>query len=80
MLLNSLFLFIVLVAVIDIDSIGTFIMCHEAFKYLKKGGLGKDPSTGGTIINITATLHYGATWYQIHASAAKVSKISWQAC
>ncbi|MBA0771812.1 hypothetical protein Gotri_007284 [Gossypium trilobum] len=59
--------------VIDIDSIGTFIMCHEALKYLKKGGLGKDPSTGGTIINITATLHYGATWYQIHASAAKAA-------
>ena len=61
-------------AVIDIDSIGTFRMCHKALKYLKKGGPGKDPSTGGTIINISAVIHYGASWYQIHASAAKVSK------
>jgi len=60
----------------DIDSVGTFTMCHEALKYLKKGGLGQDPSTaGGTIINISATLHYTATWYQIHVSAAKVSKL-----
>ncbi|XVF68378.1 hypothetical protein PTKIN_Ptkin10aG0200800 [Pterospermum kingtungense] len=55
--------------VIDIDSVGTFRMCHHALKYLKKGGPGKDPSTGGTIINISAILHFGATWYQIHASA-----------
>ncbi|XWS40462.1 hypothetical protein CRYUN_Cryun18bG0142200 [Craigia yunnanensis] len=59
--------------VIDIDSIGTFRMCHKALKYLKKGGPGKDPSTGGTIINISAVLHYGASWYQIHASAAKAA-------
>ncbi|XVF00488.1 hypothetical protein REPUB_Repub04eG0005200 [Reevesia pubescens] len=59
--------------VIDIDSVGTFRMCHEALKYLKKGGPGKDPSTGGTIINITAVIHYGATWYQVHASAAKAA-------
>jgi peroxisomal 2,4-dienoyl-CoA reductase len=26
---------------------------------------------GGSIINITATLHYGATPWQVHASAAK---------
>lgn len=63
-------------AVIDIDSVGTFRMCHHALKFLKKGGPGKDPSTGGTIINISAILHYGATWYQIHASAAKVSKFA----
>ncbi|GMY35011.1 peroxisomal 2,4-dienoyl-CoA reductase [(3E)-enoyl-CoA-producing]-like [Fagus crenata] len=59
--------------VIDIDSVGTFTMCHEALKYLKKGGPGKDPSNGGTIINISATLHYTATWYQIHVSAAKAA-------
>ncbi|XVE48473.1 hypothetical protein DITRI_Ditri01bG0004800 [Diplodiscus trichospermus] len=59
--------------VIDIDSIGTFRMCHEAIKYLKKGGAGKDPSTGGTIVNISAVIHYGATWYQSHASAAKAA-------
>ncbi|XP_021300292.1 peroxisomal 2,4-dienoyl-CoA reductase-like [Herrania umbratica] len=59
--------------VIDIDTVGTFGMCHKALKYLKKGGPGKDPSTGGAIINISAMLHYGATWYQIHASAAKAA-------
>ncbi|KAL5731373.1 2,4-dienoyl-CoA reductase [(2E)-enoyl-CoA-producing] [Ranunculus cassubicifolius] len=59
--------------VIDIDSVGTFTMCHEALKYLKKGGLGRDPSIAGTILNISATLHYTATWYQIHVSAAKAA-------
>ncbi|CAN0855068.1 Peroxisomal 2,4-dienoyl-CoA reductase [(3E)-enoyl-CoA-producing] [Linum grandiflorum] len=60
--------------VMDIDSVGTFTMCHEALKYLKKGGEGKEPAeVGGTIINISATLHYTATWYQIHVSAAKAA-------
>lgn len=59
--------------VIDIDAVGTFTMCHEALKYLKKGGPGKDPFSGGIIINISATLHYTATWYQIHVSAAKAA-------
>lgn len=60
----------------DIDSVGTFTMCHEALKYLKEGGPGKEPSSGGTIINISATLHYSASWYQIHVSAAKVRACS----
>ncbi|KAL5731370.1 2,4-dienoyl-CoA reductase [(2E)-enoyl-CoA-producing] [Ranunculus cassubicifolius] len=59
--------------VMDIDSVGTFTMCHEALKYLKKGGPGRDPSMGGTILNISATLHYTASWYQIHVSAAKAA-------
>ncbi|XP_073302217.1 peroxisomal 2,4-dienoyl-CoA reductase [(3E)-enoyl-CoA-producing]-like isoform X2 [Primulina huaijiensis] len=59
--------------VMDIDSVGTFTMCHEALKYLKKGGPGKDSSTGGFILNISATLHYTASWYQIHVSAAKAA-------
>ena len=25
------------------------------------------------VVNISATLHYGATWYQAHASAAKAA-------
>lgn len=58
--------------VIEIDSVGTYTMCHEALKYLKKGGPGKGPSMGGLIINISATLHYTASWYQLHVSAAKV--------
>ncbi|KAF6137582.1 hypothetical protein GIB67_031861 [Kingdonia uniflora] len=59
--------------VMDIDSVGTFTMCHEALKYLKKGGPGKGSSSGGTILNISATLHYTASWYQIHVSAAKAA-------
>ncbi|KAI3885090.1 hypothetical protein MKW98_002482 [Papaver atlanticum] len=61
-------------AVMDIDIVGTFIMCHEALKYIKKGGPGReDTSGGGTILNISATLHYSGTWYQIHESAAKAA-------
>ncbi|PKU76799.1 peroxisomal 2,4-dienoyl-CoA reductase [Dendrobium catenatum] len=60
--------------VLDIDSVGTYTMCHEALKYLKKGGSGKDQSaTGGLILNISATVHYTAAWYQIHVSAAKAA-------
>ncbi|CAI0401563.1 unnamed protein product [Linum tenue] len=60
--------------VMDIDAVGTFTMCHEAVKYLKRGGEGRDPSdAGGAIINISATLHYTASWYQIHVSAAKAA-------
>ncbi|KAL4278325.1 hypothetical protein GQ457_03G025120 [Hibiscus cannabinus] len=59
--------------VMDIDSVGTFTMCHEALKYLKKGGHGRKSSGGGSILNISATLHYTASWYQIHVSAAKAA-------
>ncbi|KAK9152489.1 hypothetical protein Syun_010798 [Stephania yunnanensis] len=59
--------------VLDIDSVGTFTMCHAALKYLKQGGPGRDSSSGGLILNISATLHYTATWYQIHVSAAKAA-------
>ncbi|GAA0138823.1 reductase [Lithospermum erythrorhizon] len=59
--------------VMDIDSVGTFTMCHEALEYLKKGGQGRSSSSGGMILNISATLHYTASWYQIHVSAAKAA-------
>ncbi|KAL3503756.1 hypothetical protein ACH5RR_038205 [Cinchona calisaya] len=59
--------------VLDIDSVGTFTMCREALKYLKKGGPGRSSSSGGMILNISATLHYTASWYQIHVSAAKAA-------
>ncbi|XP_078437887.1 short-chain dehydrogenase-reductase B [Wolffia australiana] len=59
--------------VIDIDTVGTYTMCHESLKYLKAGGLGKAPSEGGLILNISATLHYTAAWYQINVSAAKAA-------
>jgi 2,4-dienoyl-CoA reductase [(3E)-enoyl-CoA-producing], peroxisomal len=62
-------------AVVGIDTVGTYNMCHEALKYLKRGGSGRDSgdsSNGGLFINISATLQYTAAWYQVHLSAAKV--------
>lgn len=52
--------------VFDIDTLGTFTMSKAAFKDLKACG-------SGCIINISMTLHYGASWYQTHASAAKAA-------
>jgi peroxisomal 2,4-dienoyl-CoA reductase len=49
--------------VIDIDTKGTFNVCRAAFPELKKNS--------GQILNISATLHYLGTPYQIHVSAAK---------
>uniref|UniRef100_A0A0C9RSC0 2,4-dienoyl-CoA reductase [(3E)-enoyl-CoA-producing] n=1 Tax=Wollemia nobilis TaxID=56998 RepID=A0A0C9RSC0_9CONI len=59
--------------VLDIDAVGTFTMSQAALQYLRKGGVGKDPSDTGVILNISATLHYTASWYQIHVSAAKAA-------
>ncbi|KAI9895728.1 hypothetical protein PsorP6_019579 [Peronosclerospora sorghi] len=50
--------------VMGIDAIGTFNMCRAAFHPLKR-------SKDGRIINISTTLQLPATWYQVHASAAK---------
>ncbi|KAK9082209.1 hypothetical protein Syun_031658 [Stephania yunnanensis] len=69
----TLYFLLIVIAVLDIDSVGTFTMCHAALKYLKQGGPGRDSSSGGLILNISATLHYTATWYQIHVSAAKAA-------
>ncbi|KAK1943413.1 Peroxisomal 2 [Phytophthora citrophthora] len=52
--------------VMEIDAIGTFNMSRAAFEPLKRSG-------DGRIINITATLQLPATWYQVHASAAKAA-------
>jgi peroxisomal 2,4-dienoyl-CoA reductase len=49
--------------VMEIDTMGTYNMCYAAYKYLAE--------SKGSVINISATLQYGATWYQVHASAAK---------
>ena len=64
--------------VMNIDTVGVFNMARAAFPALqavKKNSsspLGRQESErGGVIINISATLQYGATWFQIHASAAK---------
>jgi len=49
----------------EIDLLGTFNMCRSAFPGLKESKF------GGNVINITATLHYGATWWQAAACSAK---------
>jgi 2,4-dienoyl-CoA reductase [(3E)-enoyl-CoA-producing], peroxisomal len=49
--------------VVDIDTKGTFNVCRAAFESLKE--------SKGQILNISATLHYLATPFQIHVSAAK---------
>ena len=51
--------------VVDIDAKGTFNVCRAAFESLKE--------SRGQILNISATLHYLATPYQIHVSAAKAA-------
>ena len=60
------------VAVLDIDVVGTFTMSQATFKYLREGGIGKPPSEAGVILNLSATIQYSTFWYQIHVSTAKV--------
>ena len=50
--------------VMEIDAMGTYNVCRAAFDKCLR-------DHGGHVINITATLHYGATPLQVHASAAK---------
>lgn len=50
--------------VIDIDLIGSFHMCKASFDALKASG-------DALIINISATLHYKARPFQVHAASAK---------
>lgn len=47
------------VAVMEIDTVGTFQMSRAAHLHLQK------TNGGGVIVNISATLHYGATFYQV---------------
>jgi len=49
--------------VLDIDLKGTFNVCRASFAELK--------ANRGQILNISATLHYLGTPYQLHVSAAK---------
>ena len=72
---------------LDIDAVGTFSASRAAFPALKRaaergsggGGGGVPPSSGPSspsspvVVNISATLHYGATWWQAHACAAKAA-------
>jgi 2,4-dienoyl-CoA reductase [(3E)-enoyl-CoA-producing], peroxisomal len=48
----------------EIDTVGTFQMSRAAHPYLKRGG--------GVVVNISATLHYGATFYQVGGSALDI--------
>jgi peroxisomal 2,4-dienoyl-CoA reductase len=52
--------------VLDIDAKGTWNVTRSAFH----AGLAK---TGGSVVNISATLHYGGTPGQLHVAAAKAA-------
>lgn len=52
--------------VMEIDAQGTFNVSKAAFEKALR-------DHGGTILNISATLQYGATPMQVHASAAKAA-------
>ncbi len=52
--------------VLEIDAMGTFNVCRAAFDAWLR-------DHGGVILNVSATLHLGATPLQIHASAAKAA-------
>lgn len=48
----------------EIDTIGTFAMSRAAFPAMRQRG-------GGRVVNISATLHYGATWWQVLPTVAR---------
>lgn len=56
--------------VVEIDLVGTFHVSKAAFPYLSEAA---DPGAGRTssVLNISATLQYGGTPLQAHASSAK---------
>ena len=56
--------------VMEIDTLGTFNASRAAIATLRHH---QSSTTLSSIVNISATLHYGATWYQSHASAAKAA-------
>jgi 2,4-dienoyl-CoA reductase [(3E)-enoyl-CoA-producing], peroxisomal len=66
-------------AVMDIDAVGTFTASTAALPELRRAAAGAGASSSSTnrpypvVINISATLHYGATWFQAHACAAKAA-------
>lgn len=65
--------------VLDIDAVGTFSTSRAAFPALKRAAerssnpSSSSPPSSPVVINISATLHYGATWWQAHACAAKAA-------
>lgn len=48
----------------EIDAVGTFTMSRAAFSALRA-------SKESVVINISATLHYGATWYQVRVELGR---------
>jgi len=58
--------------VMSIDALGTFHMSRAAHALLKETAQ-KNKDGTVSIVNISATLQYGATWWQAHASAAKAA-------
>ena len=48
----------------EIDALGTYNMCHSVYPAMAKSS--PVGGNGGIIINISMTLHYGATWYQVN--------------
>ncbi|KAI3844862.1 hypothetical protein MKX03_035873 [Papaver bracteatum] len=63
--------------VMEIDTVGTFGMCHEALKYIKKGGPGRDTS-GAKHINGAILVVDGGDWFNRapHVSREAVKKMS----
>lgn len=62
--------------VMEIDTIGVYNACHAALGALKRPGWAEEATErtdSALILNVSATLHYGATWYQAHPSAAKAA-------
>lgn len=62
--------------VMEIDTQGVFNVSRAAFPALKRDDWKEAAQSrldSALIINISATLHYGATWYQAHAMAAKAA-------
>eukprot|EP00948_MAST-09A_sp_MAST-9A-sp1_P000530 g530.t1 len=57
--------------VMGIDTLGTFNACWAARPHLQ--ATAQKFKKQSSIIMISATLHYGATWYQLHPSAAKAA-------
>lgn len=57
-----------LLAVMEIDTLGTFQMSRAAHPHLKRRG-------GGVVVNISATLHYGATFYQVECLMQRLNAL-----
>ncbi|KFY85556.1 hypothetical protein V500_08327 [Pseudogymnoascus sp. VKM F-4518 (FW-2643)] len=64
--------------VMEIDVVGSFNTLKATLPYLIESAAankndGKNPSTGGRIIFVSATLHYSGTPFQTHVAAAKAA-------